>query len=132
MPPYPTGPRGWEMSGLRSNSSSSSRFIDAIAACVFSGVSKASQCAENLFSDLGNVDLHLGWLAGFLVEDAEVPPQTAQGGLLVVQLEFDAPDRARLVAAVVEEILDRHFAMRLTALATKPSRARVDYKRSAG
>jgi len=45
-------------------------------------------------------------------EEAEVARQIDQGGLLVVQLEFDAPDRARLLAAVVEEILDRHFAER--------------------
>jgi hypothetical protein len=35
-----------------------------------------------------------------------------QGGALVVELEFDAPDRARILAAAVEKILDRHFAQR--------------------
>jgi hypothetical protein len=84
-----------------------------IAALCSLSVMEASQCAENGSSEIVNIDLDGG--VGLLVlgvKETEVATEIDQGGTLVVQLEFDAPDRARRLAAVVEEILERHFAER--------------------
>ena len=42
-----------------------------------------------------NVDLYLDLVLVLVGEEAKVAAQIDQGGLLVVQLESDAPDRAR-------------------------------------
>ncbi len=75
-----------------------------IAALCSLSVMEASQCAENCISHIVNIDLDRG--VGLLVlgvEEAEVATEIDQGGALVVQLEFDAPDRARPFAAAVEK-----------------------------
>src|SRR5271166_7193042 len=64
------------------------------------------ESAEYGSSDIGDVDLDLERLAGLWLEHAEVAGESDQSGLLVVELEFDALDLPRILAAALDVILD--------------------------
>src|SRR5271167_4688740 len=72
-----------------------SGLIAWIAALCSSSGSEASQFAENCVLEIFEVDLCLDLVLVLVGKEAKVAAQIDQGGLLVVQLESDAPDRAR-------------------------------------
>jgi hypothetical protein len=97
---------GGVCSGRRQNchskrsSRSFSSFIAAIVAAHSSGGSKASDSANDKLSDIRhNLDLAVVVVLGD--EHAEVAAEIDQSGALVVELEFDALDSARIRAAAL-------------------------------
>jgi hypothetical protein len=68
------------------------------AALCSSSVCNASQSAENGSFDLLGVDFDLHGLVFLRIEYAEMPAETDECGLLVIELEFHPLRRARILA----------------------------------